>query len=121
MLQQGLADLILPWFHLSGLPDEGDGGHALGGLVAQHARQGDLRPVMPEVPRDARLPDLGEFGEEFRDRLSIVALLPAEVGVSLRVGLRRQQGLPAGRRDQLAAVLLFAAKPVKASVPDSPM
>jgi hypothetical protein len=34
VLQQGLADLILPWFHLSGLPDEGDGGHALAGLVA---------------------------------------------------------------------------------------
>src|SRR5437867_13411708 len=77
VLQQGLADLVLPWFHLSGLPDEGDGGHALAGLIAQHARQGDLRAVMPEVPGDARLPDLGEFGEELRDRLSVAALLPA--------------------------------------------
>ena len=34
VLQQGLADLIYPWFHLSGLPDEGDAGHALAGLVA---------------------------------------------------------------------------------------
>ena len=83
MLLQGLADLVLPWLHLRGLPNKGDAGHAFAGLVAQHTRQGDLRPVMPEVPRDARLPDLGEFSEELRDRLSVVALLPAEISVSL--------------------------------------